>query len=586
MMNCKALFVLLLLLLPTLAFAENYVVINSRNGIDVLSGVYYANAIGVPARFVPLGGSAELTAAKVGKGKDILLIQSRDTPANAFLQAELAKNNNVTVYESTNFLATNLALAEKSNTNKFIIVDPSFGQNALSALSYAKKTKAYVLFVYGPNADNVVAFLNTKGSPQVTIFGYVDSATREKLSKYSPTFIGKGEDKYSDNIEIVGREIKEYNVRQVLLSSGTMLTESTATGEYPVVLVSPIIAQGTYDFLKKEVLAGNIKSMILLETSLIRPVYDMKKRIEAEYNASGINKKFPVIVELGQATAGSTDIRSVDSFPLPYYITGLNIDSLKYNTATGKVELVVTSTAEGPEYYQSQIIIKVNGVDDKVLSDPTPILIERGATVGSEYSYTLPNVKEGNITADVIVKYGETAKSLTSFASKRVTLVAYEFTDSSLLDVTGASYSNGNLKVSVRNIGEQDAFVQTAVELMVGGQKTTLRGSTTDKATPGSITVISLPIDLTKEDLDANKEVKVTLTYGARQGFLQKTKTATVPLKTETEGQQVGIDPLLILLAVLLVILIIAVVYFATRKSGAVGAEKEEKAKHHETKKR
>jgi hypothetical protein len=582
MMNYKLL-LLLAIIAFSAVFAENYVVINSKSGLDVLSGIYYANSIGESAKFMPYNGNVQLTAAKVGSGKDILLIQSANTPVTTFLQGEIEKVNTVTVYATTDDgLKTNLDLAERSGVNKFIIIDPSFGQNAISVLSYAKRTGSYVIFAYSGNIDDVVSFLDGKANPQITVFGYVDSATKEKLAKYTPSTIGKGEDKYEDNVAIVSKEIAEYDVTQAIMADGTYIEEGMVDGVFPVVLVSPIVSDYTYNFVLENARSKTLNYYTLVGSNLVNPTYDLKKKVQAQLLSEGKNLTIGVVVKFGQSVPGNQGVYPLDMFPVPFYSIGLSIDSLKYNKASGKVELTITSTAEGPEYYQSEIHVKQDGADLKVLGDSGPSVLERGETRGLQYDYTLPSLEQGNITADVVVRFGETAKSLTSFTAKTANLVTYTFTDTSNLDVTGASYNTGNLRINIKNVGDQDALVQTAVDLVVGGSKTTVKSDAIEKVTTGSITVVTIPIELSAADIEANKDVTVKLTYGARSGFMEKTKEATVPLQVpKVEGPK-GIDPLMIALIILLVILIIVVVYFATRKSKDEKKRKKDKAKDEE----
>ena len=581
MMNYK-LFLLLAIIAFSAVFAENYVVINSKSGLDVLSGIYYANSIGEGARFMPYNGNVQLTAAKTGSGRDILLIQSVNTPVTTFLQGEIEKTNTVTVFAATDDgLKTNLDLAEKSGVNKFIIIDPSFGQNAISVMSYAKRTGSYVIFAYSGNIDNVVSFLDGKANPQITVFGYVDSVTKEKLAKYAPSTIGKGEDKYEDNVAIVSKEIAEYGVKQAIMADGTYIEEGMVDGAFPVVLVSPIVSDYTYNFVLDSARSKTLNYYTLIGSNLVNPTYDLKKKVQAQLLSEGKNITIGVVVKFGQSVPGNQGVYPLDMFPVPFYSIGLSIDSLKYNKATGKVELTITSAAEGPEYYQSEIHVKQDGAELKVIGDSGPSVLERGETKGLQYDYTLPSLEQGNITADVIVRFGETSKSLTSFSAKTANLATYTFVDTSNLDVTGASYSNGDLRINVKNVGDQDALVQTAVDLVVGGSKTTVKSDAIETATTGSITVVTIPIALSAADIEANKDVKVMLTYGARSGFLEKTKEATVPLQVAKEEPK-GIDPLMIALIILLIILIIVVVYFATRSSKEEKKRKKDKAKDEE----
>jgi hypothetical protein len=560
--------VFMLVLSASMLFAENYVIVNSGNGIDVLSGVYYANVKGEPVKFMPLNAPVALLARKVGGSHDILLIQSKTLPANAFVQDELGKLNNVTVFETGDDpLAANLELADRSGTGSFILIDPSFGQNALSILPYAAKTKSYVLFAYSGNIDSIVSLLDRKAQ-KVTIFGYVDSVTKAKLAKYSPQQIGTGNDKYEDNLAATDLALKLTQDHKVIfLADGTFLEEGMVEGQYPIVFMSRIVPQETYDFLKQKTKDGEIQSAILVGTDLTTPAYDLKKRINSELQAEGSDKALGVVIKFGQSVGGGAP-QQLDMFPLPYYATGLAIDSFQYNTATKKLELVVKSSADGPEYFQNQIRIKIDGVEVQALGDTSPQLLERLETKGTEYSYELPNVAEGNITADIVVRFGESSKSLSDYAYQSNPVATIAFTDNSLIDVTGASYDKANnaLMISIKNNGTQEAYATVSADLRIGGSPIKVKSDGASKLDPNTITAISLPVVLNDQDLKDNSQVKVTAAYGAREGFLQKSKEAVLPLAVKEEGMK--IDLLTVGLVLLVLVLLGLVVFFATRKKG------------------
>jgi len=100
------------LFLFTLSYAENFVAINSNDGRDVLSGIFYANVKGLTAYFMPTGGDSAQFAAKIGTGRDILLIESSAAPVSGFVESDLrSAGNRLEVYTSDNATKTNLDLA-------------------------------------------------------------------------------------------------------------------------------------------------------------------------------------------------------------------------------------------------------------------------------------------------------------------------------------------------------------------------------------------------------------------------------------------------------------------------------------------
>ena len=135
---------LLLLGLAGQLFGYDAVIINSADGRDVLSGVFYANAVGIPAYFLTSGGGGlDTLIAKVGENRSVFLIQSRDAPLSAFLQAELLQGGNTLyTYTSTDGGLPNLDMARKSGASTFVVVDTAYSDGALSALPFAARQRA------------------------------------------------------------------------------------------------------------------------------------------------------------------------------------------------------------------------------------------------------------------------------------------------------------------------------------------------------------------------------------------------------------------------------------------------------------
>jgi hypothetical protein len=516
-----ALFAVALLAIAT---AEDYVVVNSMNGLDVLSAVFYANTKALPAKFVASGASEAMLSGKIGSGHDILLFSSKRQPMNSFLYDELKKKNTVTLYElGDDYLATNLLLAERSGAAKFIIIDPSFGQNALSVLPYARKTGSYVIFAYKDNVKAVSSFLQGKTGAKVTLFGYLDNDTRTELSRFSPEVIGKGEDKYEDNIEITRKIMDNFDVkRTAFLSSGEYLEEGMVEGMYPNVLIAPVIPDVTYNFIKTQVQAGTLQSSLLVGQELVVPCYDMRKRILGELSASGYNRSYGIVVKFGQAIAGTSQMGALDMFQLPFYSLGLDISSLQYNKATGKLELIVKSTVDGPQYFKNQIGIKINGNEvDKIGVQEGPYLLERQQTKMVEYAYTMPAVDEGAITADVIVKFGETAKSLNEFKYLNTSIAVISFTDDSSLELSSAYYDGTNIMVSAVNLGAQPLYTKISGTVVFNDIRYTGESDAISIA-PGESKTILIPVKVDGMNVLSQYDISVNATYGARESSLSK----------------------------------------------------------------
>jgi len=556
---------IVLLLLLVVAHAEDYVVVNSWDGRDVLSGVFYANVKGYDVKFMPSqAADADLLAAKVGGGHDILLIQSEERPVSSFLRSSLEQNNNtVTLYTSADGGETNLDLAVRSGADKFLIVEAAFSDSALSAIPYAKLKGAYIIFADEQNIDQVKPIVS--GADEIIIYSYVDSAVTNGLADLNPTIIGKGEDRYEDNLEMAQKLFDEYDANSIIMVEGTFIEEGMVTGSYPIVFSGRIVPAPTYDFVKENVENDQLEIVYLIGgTKITNAIRNMRRSIHEELLEEGVNKTFGIWMRFAQVIPGETGMVTLDSFVLPAYIPELRITNTAYNTATERIMITLDNEGVGPAYYISEVHILVDGEEYKTLGNDEPNLIEYEDTAGLEYPLDLSEIEEGNVTAVVIVKYGSSKYTLEEYTDYVGALTEINYLDQSDVTAREARYDTSKeiIYLTLKNNRGEIAYVSPDIELILDGETTTLQGPNNEPVNGNSIITVEFPIGLSSEDLAANDEVTVHLKYGGRPGFLGKESTETLPLEKE------GFDFLLILLILLIVLLAILAGYLIWKKKG------------------
>ena len=560
-----------LLFLTPLVFAENLVAINSVDGRDVLSGIFYANAKGYPVRFMPVpGGSSDTFSAKVGSGYDILLIQSGTNPVSGFVEAELKSKNKVEMFTTSDGAKTNLALAVRSGASSFIVVDSAYSDSAISVMSYAAATKSYVLLADRTNAEEVARITSGK---KVMIFGYVDSAVRDSLASSNPTVIGTGDDKYVDNIALVGKMMDEFKLTSAIVTDGTTIEDSMTSSSYPIILSGSLVPQVTYDFLNSRAEAGKLTGVLLIGNDLVRPIYDTREKIKKNFEAQGKNITFGVMVKFAQAIPSTqSGVLMLDTFRLPAYKPTLNITEVVYNSESKKLMVGLENIGDGPLYYSIEVKVQSNGADYRTFGEATAKLIERGASGGVQYELDLSGVDEGNISAVALAKYGSTRSSLEEFATSSGKLVTISYTDKSDVTIQYAKYdlAGKRLTVTMKNNGLEKAYAFTRLTLVdEASGKVTVPAPQTREIGPSSMYIEEFPLILSSKELELNKEITVAIDYGGRRGFLVKSATYVVPLEAGAAAATTAAasgDSSQTLLMVLAALLLIAVAYIAYSK--------------------
>ncbi len=544
------------LLIASASFAEDYVVTNSMDGRDVLTGVFYAKATDSEFRFMPRGGSPELFCMKVGTDHDILLIESSNFPISGYLKTKLESNgNNVEVLESEDPLKTNLDLAVRSDAERFIVVDPSYSDSALSVMPYAARSSSYVIFADKDNIDQVKEIVS--GSEDLIIFGLVDDAVREELSVYNPEIIGEGSNRYEDNLLIVDKMMKEYNTKSVILDRGLFLETSMYSGNRPIVLTGRIVPEETRNYLKENFLSGELSGSLVVDRELFIPMQDLGDELEEYYkNEKGESKGFGVLVKFGQATqATGSGVYPLDVFPLPAYVPSLEVRDAVYNSNSEKIEITVENTGEGSASYSNEFTISVDGNPLDTLIDEKIRHVESGEVLGSEYAVDLSGVEEGSVTVSVICRYGHYEESLDNFDFWEGNLTTITYQDHSNLTIKGGRYDKENdlLLLTVKNNGDKEAYFKNAITFILDGEKTKLKGNVRS-VDALSVAVDEIPLELSPEDIESNENITVDMSYGEREGYLKKEGKYAV----ELENEEFPILFAIILIPVLLLIIIIA----------------------------
>ena len=146
----------LLALLGIVSAADpNNLVANSQDWKDVYSVVMYGNFMGISSAFLVSDRHGPLLLNNIPKENNIWLFTSSNAPFIRNYPGIIeADGRTVEEFQSNNI---NLEIAKRLNSTKFIILDDSYGYNAISIASYAVVTRSYVLFADRRNIGGVLA---------------------------------------------------------------------------------------------------------------------------------------------------------------------------------------------------------------------------------------------------------------------------------------------------------------------------------------------------------------------------------------------------------------------------------------------
>jgi len=528
-------------------FADQYIV-NSRDWRDVYSVMLFGSLQNQDTKFLTSTNHAKLILNAIPKDTPMRLYSSRDNPFVANYEALVKGEGYEDVDEivSTNL---NLEMAEElDNINKFIVIDDSYGYNAIAAAPYAAVDNFYVLFADSGNIDEVTNFLQDKNPSKIIIFGQVDASVKESLSAFNTEIVNKG-DRFENNIEMVDRYTKVNPTKQVVLTNGEFIEQSLMLGTDPVLFIGKT---NVPDKIADYIAQSNFEVAVLIGNELIGVATFIRRQI-------GIS----VFVKFAQGARSPTgpisQVEDLDRFPMPVYKLDLGIESVSYNTATSSLEVTYKNNVALATYFVSTVSVLP---DNKTLKDEDPIFIDGNEIKTVSYD-TLTNGEKFSLdslraTAEITTFFGESPNSLENSLIKNLNISRVTILDDSEIEINGLVYDKSTQRfyVTITNVGPVDTYVKPeVVDVLVNDERITKSASDAVFLKKGDAERIPIKLKLSEADILDNEKVKLRAYYGVRENSLTKIMIAEFDLEIK-EGEYL----VFVLVAVLLVIIIVFLV--------------------------
>jgi len=561
---------LLLFLCIIAGLGHSIIVVNSQEATDAASAVFYGNVMGEDVYMLIPGYDMAGSISFIPTYTPVNLVESPSSPAFAGVQSALqARGNSITAVSMTG-TALNLELAKRSGARKFIISDPVYGYNVVSTIAYAKATRSYMIFADKDNIYEVYSFLSSNGADSILIYGQVDGEVSQRISELgiSTEEINNG-DKYDDNTELLDKYLRLNPGEDALIfSDGSFLQPAINSGDAPVMLVSQLIPDRSYNYLLNKVSGGTITSATLIGGDFVDPVYDLMRRINANFP----EKKFSVFVMFGQGSSAGGQAENLRIFPLPYPSAEVSLDSASYNPSIGAFEVVYSNRGNAPAYVRSNIVVMLDGQPAGTIGDEDQYIIGRGQSMGVRYPFGNPG--EGQLAINDTTYYGLSKYSFDKGFVQYMDVGRISFVDNSQVSIRDASYSplEDKLSLRVKNDGAEGAFYRISVSYVDDEGLTVYEDQQVRNLSSGRSEIIVLGgvIGL-PADKAGGATMNATVSYGARQAFLDKRAYAPVQMES---------FPWWVLLIVLILLLALIYIYLRGRKR-----KKEEEPEAQEVKK-
>ena len=512
------LIIIVLLLTIPCTIASEEVIINSENWQDVYNGMIFANIKGFNSEFISSYDQGIELLNLIDKNVDkIILIESSDKPIASVIYSELKKKYNVE-YITGNINEINLNLIKKSETSDFVVMDDSYGHNAIAIGGYASKVKAMPIFANKRNIKKITSTIENINHPSILIYGKVDREVEANLKKYTAEHINEG-DKFSNNLKILEKQLSLGSRNQIILTNGNFIEKELLSGFDPVVLVgNTIVPDDVIEKIKK----ANVKVGIAIGTGIVGNA----QRIKDETNLK-------IFVKFAQGR--NEKQLPLDMFEIPSYSFDLDLIKASYNTATQKLELTFNNPAENYLVIKGNYEIFANESKIKSFNDENALFVSSKSKFTKTYNIDLTNYLNEKLFIKSNILMGEDDKAFENVLKKNIPLNFIEFTDNSNIEIEKIVYNKRTkrFEITLKNLEKKSVYVRAElVDLIIDDDKETL-SSKKIKLNGLEEKTIKIKALLEPVDIADNEYFDLRVFYGERENVLAKVLEDEFELKTK-----------------------------------------------------
>jgi hypothetical protein len=489
------------------------VIVNSELWADVYSVLQYGTLKGVTASFLVSDRHATVILGQIGQTEQIWAISSTVLPHVVGYEEILTARG----YTAQEFKFENINLEMGRllpEVNKFIVLDDSYGYNAIAVAPYAAITGSYVLFADGDNIDDVTEFLSERDVESIIIFGQVDREVRDALSSYDPEIINREGDRFLNNVEIVKKYMEVSPAKQVILTNGEFIEQEIMAGSQPVVFIG---TNNVPTAIRDYITSSDVEVGVLIGNELVGTATSVRRDL-------GISVFVKFAQGARQPEGRISQVEALDMFYLPTYDLNLEIDNIKYNRATNQLEVTLRNTED-----QALYLIGTYGLTDSVGTQATVGDIGSNFIDGSQlktFVYDVQELADGKLMVEVFIIYGESPGSLEKEIRMVLEVGSVEVIDNCKVQINEVSLNmrSKQFLVEVENIGNAECFTTIElIDLIVAGEKGTYASDAPVQIGVGNKKAVKVKVsDFEPEDTEDNEQIKIRAYYGERETTLIK----------------------------------------------------------------
>jgi hypothetical protein len=527
-----------------------HIISNSKDWRDVYSAMLYGSLTGTPTSFLVSDRHGTLMLNSISKSTHVWSLSSERNPYIVGYQSLIDSRG----YSAEEFRYDNmnLELARQLGLTKFVIIDDSYGYNAISVAPYAVATDSFVLFVDSNNVREIDSFLEDNGVEEMIIYGHVDREVKERFEKYDPEIINFDGDRFANNIAIVEKYQETQHARQAILTNGEFIEKEIMSGVEPVIFIG---SNNVPDIVRDYIQESDIQIGILIGNELVGTATFIRRQV-------GISV-FVKFAQGARAPQGAiSQVEALDMFYLPVYILNLEVDSVSYNKLSNELEVTFRNTEEQAVYFKGTYTVTASDGTVQTIGDVDTVFID-----GNELktiTYPLEALPEGDIIVDLFVIYGESKNALEKELRERFCpscarqVEVIEVLDNCDVEITGVVYDKRRHHFDVRTVNKAkvDCYVDVdLLDVIVAGETNTFSLERVTEVKAGRSEDLRIKARLEEEDFPDNEIIRVKAYYGERPDRLVRIFEGQFALMFR------GIDYLFWSLMVVIIILVILIIW-------------------------
>ena len=332
---------LVLLLMGTLTAAGAsgpWVVVNSQDYADVISGSVYAAQTNASYMFVLTPSHGEYLAHFFANSTDSIQYYESAKPVSTTLGAKLPKANLQTHKSDTLWPA----FASMSPARSAILLSTTDGAEAVSAAPYAAVSGAGLYFADASTASAQLAKLESEG---YTILIYGSIADSLGAQQKAGLDVVRGASIMADNLVLLNRFAAIRPVHNVIFASGLTFEKSMVLSGMPVALLGRTeVPPATGAWMQ----AHHVRTGMVVQGEA--DIDGAVRSLQSDYGLS-------LFAILGEGYAGDAVVKPAALMPLPGPNAIARVESVRYDSSRHQFDMMVSNIGNAPLYVRAAVSV-------------------------------------------------------------------------------------------------------------------------------------------------------------------------------------------------------------------------------------